>query len=230
MYCSVFLFLLGYPAPSLIDAKRHLKKTALNFANKLSSSALTRYESWLAYLRCGIPALSYCLLLTHFKEEELRPIQALANRAFLAKTGFKRTTPRSVIHGPAYHGGKGVPKLYNSQSISKIILLIRHIRANNEHSDLMKIGILWWQLFSGMPKYLLEYPEQRCEHVKMDFFPCITRFLKENQGQIIIQDLPPLDEPYREEDIALMEAANRLFSPQVSKRELESFNHTRLFL
>ena len=98
--------------------------------------------------------------------------------------------------------------LPNEQTISKILLVLSHIQARTEQGTLFIIGLLWIQQFSGLPQYLLKDPSQQCYHLDGNFWTYIITFLYANSGKIEIPELPPIEPPYCEEDIALMEVAN----------------------
>jgi len=69
--------------------------------------------------------------------------------AFLPKIGLNRHTARSIVHGPVKFGGLELPDLYTDQGIGQLRLLIGHMLAGDQTSNLMAIAISYLQLIVG---------------------------------------------------------------------------------
>ena len=86
----------------------------------------------------------------------------------MAKLGVKQTAPLAAMYGPAKRGSFGVYNFNIEQASSKIQQIIRHSRAHSPQGLLILITYRWWQLFSGMPLALLQYPQQVTQHLPQD--------------------------------------------------------------
>ena len=134
--------------------------------------------------------------------------------AFLGKLGFKRTSATAVVHGPSSRGGMGVPSLYSEQTASKIMIILRHLRAWSPQGQLLLIAYRWWQHFSGMELPLLEFPQQITRHLNNDWWNSIKIFLATHNGSLQLFDSVTSSQSPRENDICLMQAANSHPTPQ----------------
>jgi hypothetical protein len=106
-----------------------LMTKGLTFSCPLTSSSLSKQDTWIAYFAVFIPAMIYTFAVTHHSTEKLRNIQSAPTRSTLMKLGFNRNTALAVTHGPARYGALGLWNLPVEQGIAGITILIRHLRA-----------------------------------------------------------------------------------------------------
>jgi hypothetical protein len=101
-----------------------LAKTAKSYSSRIIKSGLSKYEVWIAYFACFVPAMTFTLAMCSFSLSELVKLQQSVLRSTLARLGINRNISRD----PNF-GGLGLRHLSVEQGIAQLELLLRHLRA-----------------------------------------------------------------------------------------------------
>jgi len=101
------------------------------------------------------PSLTYPLPATYLSPQFLDRIHRLSTSTILNKMGYHRHLPRSVVFAPCSLGGVGLCNLDHKQSAQKLIILLRHLRANTPLGRTMEVLIRTYQVWAGLPTHVL---------------------------------------------------------------------------
>jgi hypothetical protein len=219
-----YLGLWNSPSLSMTKNLEALAKIAQDYSRKIFKSGLDRYEVWLAYFACLVPALTFTMAVTSFTIQQLHNLQKQAIRATLARLGFNRNIARDMVFGGSpFFGGIGLCDLVIEQGIAQLELLVRHVGACTLQGDLFLIGLSWWHLAAGFTTSLWVATDAHIPYVERSWFTSLQEFLLLVNGTVYI---PPSDfihwHPLRQQDEAIMELISTL--PGISKANLERFN------
>jgi hypothetical protein len=118
-----------------------LQKQVAAYARRLFKSGLDKYEVWLAYFSCFLPALTFTFPVTSFTTAQLTTLQKPAVRATLARLGVNRNISREIVFGCPLFGGIGMRNFVFEQGIAKLELIVRHVRAGSPQGTLFLIGL-----------------------------------------------------------------------------------------
>jgi hypothetical protein len=114
--------------------------------------------------------------------------QRKAVDAFLPAMGYDHSFPREIVYGPRSFGGLNLGHLYTEQCTAKINTMMLHIRANTTLGRIMRLNLMWTQLYSGMGIPIFESID-KLTYVTDNWFVQIRDFLISIQGTISINNL-----------------------------------------
>ena len=220
----------NYMSPSfnLKEEYDKLLKTSEIYARSLTTSSLSKYDSWIAYFTVYLPRMTYILPVSFHQHKKLDKIQQMAAAATLQKIGFKKTTPKVVRYGSISRGGLGLRILFIEQGIAQILMITRQLRSTSDLGKLTKITLKWWQQQAGISHPLLEYPTIKLPYLQWNWFTSLRKFLEHISGNLNItfigESIPPL---LRKNDTPIME---EIINTTQNKNMLIKFNRVRLYL
>jgi hypothetical protein len=136
---------------SLIKSKR--------FASGCIKATMTQYEASTAYWTMWLPSVTVGFSSTTMNYRQLDAIQKPMINAILPKLGYSSKTMRDVVFGPRKYIGIGIRHLGSEQGVQQTLLLLKHLRANQKLSTLLRIGLTWFQLQAGITQPVLECPD-----------------------------------------------------------------------
>ena len=136
--------------------KKYRKKQMKEFGTKLYSAPLTHQESYIAYETRYKPMIRYPLQVTTFTAKECTDIQKIFMHKLLPKIGFNRNTPRSIIYGPRYLGGREMMDLRNEQALQQWKNTIGHMRRMDAVGKALQITLHDHQIEIGSASSFLE--------------------------------------------------------------------------
>jgi ribonuclease HI len=140
------------------DEINYLQNKADKIAFRIQKAKCTRNDARILERCVYRPSLTYSLEVTNLSRKECDTIQSKAISHILAKSGYNRHMPRSVVFGPSSLGGIGFTDLYTEQGVSHIHSYIRHTRANDTIGKMMKIALDQLQLTAGIGQHILQQP------------------------------------------------------------------------
>jgi hypothetical protein len=229
-YDAAHKYLGNQMAPNLQmnTAYQQLLKTSQQFARRLASSPLSKWDTWMAYFAVYLPAMTYTLTLTAHSPKKLRTLQSSGVRATLNKLEFNRNTPRAVVFGPCLQAGLSMRDLATEQGIALLVMFLRHLCTVTAQGKLLSIALAWWYLVTGTSFSLLEYPTQVLLHNEAHIFSAVQQFLRSIDASLLIQEVTDsLPQPLRERDSCLMEVVCSL--PVLTRAQAIAFSRIRLF-
>jgi hypothetical protein len=109
---------------------------------------------------------------------QLDGIQRPMINAILPKMGYSSKTTRDVVFGPSKYLGLGLGHLGHEQGVQQYILMLKHLRADQKLSQLLRIGLAWFQLHAGISKPILECPELELPYLEIGWFRSLRTFLR----------------------------------------------------
>jgi hypothetical protein len=114
------------------------------------------------------------------------------------------------------------------QGVQQALLLLKHIRANQKLSQLMQIGLSWFQLQAGTTQPALECHELALPcYLEIGWFRSLRQFLCKIQAEIHVE-LPHIARPLRQHDVSIM---NAIISLQTTTpNRLYGINLCRMYL
>jgi hypothetical protein len=197
------------------------------FANGCSKAPMTRYEAATAYWTIWLPSITFGFSSTTMTYQQLDAIQKPMINAILPKMGYSCKTTRDVVFGPRKYLGMGLQHLGSEQGVQQTLLLLKHIRANQKLSTLLRIGLSWFQLHTGINQQILEYPAIEVLYLEIGWFRSLRQFLCSIQAELHVE-LNHIAQPLRIHDTTIM---NALLSLQtIAPNRLYRINLCRLYL
>jgi hypothetical protein len=103
-----------------------------------------------------LPSLTFGFSSTTMSYRQLDAIQKPMINAIIPKMGYSSKTTRDVVFGPRKYLGIGLRHLSSEQGVQQTLLLLKHLRANQKLSTLLRIALTWFQLQSGITQPVLE--------------------------------------------------------------------------
>jgi hypothetical protein len=144
---------LGYhksPCGSQKSQYKVLKKNCDNHARIVSSSAMTRQESWTYYFSMYLTSPGYPLPLSHFSPSELHALETKSLPAMIARCGFNRNTSRVVLYGPVRLNGGSLRPFVTEQGVAQIQYLYKHWSSTLQLNSVQRIAVSWAQFHTGV--------------------------------------------------------------------------------
>jgi hypothetical protein len=157
-----------------------------SMAELVNVAQFTHHQAWLAYSCCYIPTMVYSLTAVNLNEKQLTEIQRKATTYYTRATGFERTFPKAVVHGPVSFGGLGFQHLYVESNIGKLETLICHINKKTSLGTTMVTNLNWVQMHAGVKTPVLEY-NKKLDYVENNWFDEIRIFLYKCQAKVIVK-------------------------------------------
>jgi hypothetical protein len=168
-----------WPTPEGNQTKQYQESLAKSrrFAKGCIKAPMTRYEASTAYWSMWFTSLTFGFSSTTLTYTQLDSIQRPMMNAILPKMGYSSKTTKDVVFGPSKYLGMGLRHLGYEQGVQQCILLIKHLRAHQKLSQLLRIGLAWFQLHAGISKPILECPELELTHLETGWFRSLRTFL-----------------------------------------------------
>ena len=202
----------------------------LNVSNRIaalmSSSNLSRVESYLAYRTSWVPSIGYSLGTTCLSDKQLDKIQSQATGAFLSKIGINRNFPRAAAYAPLLCGGLDFRDLKIEQGISRVGYLMSHMFHQTTLGSLMEISLQTAQLEAGSVTLLLTNPSVPLPYLTECWITSLRQFMGNNQISLEFNSNWNFSMP-RAGDCMLMDKFRS--SQMFSCKELVHLNAVRAF-
>jgi hypothetical protein len=171
--CSEAHRTLGmWPAPNG-DAEKQCDESfakSKRFSQGVVKSPMSRYQASTSYWTMYIPSVTFGIGSTLMNLEQLDNIQKPMINAILPKMGFSSKTCRHVVFGPRKYLGIGARDLVKERGVQQILLLLKHIRSDQDLSTLLRIALEWFQLQAGITSPILECPNLKLPYLEDGWF------------------------------------------------------------
>ena len=112
------------PSLKMKGTKEKLLEIFKTFTSRILNSKLDKYKTWIAYFSVFLPKISYTFNLFSFKEDT-KIYTEKSYLGYLSKIWFQPKHPQGCFFRAAKFGGL-------EQGIAQIIVLLQHIRTENE--------------------------------------------------------------------------------------------------
>ncbi len=202
-----------------------LKEKANKYKQVLYRCKFTTAEAKTIYQQCYLPALTYPLLATSMEPEKIQATQDQVTALFLRNMGYSHLFPRSMAFAPANLGGLGLRHIGYEQDIQKVILILKHGRANTHHWPTIQILIDTYQMYAGIAEPILE-DTRTLPWCPPGWITSLRSFLHQINSKIVLgQPWKPL--PRRCGDQHIMNDASNL---PLTTQTLTDANHVHLYL
>jgi hypothetical protein len=111
--------------------------------------------------------------------------------------------------------------------VQQTLLILKQLRANQQLSTLLQIGLSWFQLHAGITQQILECPTIEVPYLEIGWFRSLRQFLCSIQAELHVE-LNHIAQPLRRHDNTIM---NALLSLQtIAPNRLYRINLCRLYL
>jgi len=202
----------------------HVWKKAITYTLAFQRTHMSHREANVLYRACFLPAITYSFPATWLPDRFLERIQQLSTSTILNKMGLRRNLPRSLVFAPREIGGIGLCNLIHEQSVQKVLILLRHLRADTALGKALEVLIRTYQLWSGLSRHILEdtqpcpwIPSHWLSHLRHTMHCCRIQ-IRYNSWKV---------HPLRQQDRYLMEDC---IEQNYSKAKLEQLNACRMYL
>jgi hypothetical protein len=174
-----------------------------------------------------IPSITFGLGSTLLTPDQLDLIQKPMMNAILPKMGYSSKTCLHVVFGPTKFLGVGARDLTTERGVQQTLLLLKHVRSNTALSTLMRIGLEWFQLHSGLSCPILECPDLDLPYLENGWYKSLLSFLCSINATMHVA-MERVPQTSREKDQSIMETFVQM--QHYNSTELYRLNLCRMFL
>ena len=197
------------------------------FAKGVVKAPMSRFQANSAYWTMYIPSITFGFGSTFMDDEQLDSIQKPMMNAILPKMGYSSKTSRDVVFGPRQFLGIGSRDLVTEQGVQQSLLLLKHIRSNQDLSTLLRIGLEWFQLHAGITRPILECTNLELPYLEPGWFNSLRQFLCSIHAEIHLA-MGRVPQLLRQHDHSLMESFCAL--RRYNSKDLYRLNLCRIHL
>jgi len=200
------------------------------FVNKFTVAPINRMEAKLAHEGMLMAKLCYPLAVSTFDSKRCLTLQRIYEPTVMKKRGFNRAMPLAIRYGPTEYGGQAIQQVADIQGSSKILILIDHLRVNDDAGIDMRIQLSVLQLESGLTQPVLEAPYNHAsKYITRTWMSVIWEHLDKHGLQLHVPDCW-CPQPQRLNDCSIMEMAGAAFGTGRKYRELQQIQACRIYL
>ena len=206
-----------------------MTEKAEEWARAIARSSLTRSDTILGAKTSLYPSITYGLMVTILRQKQSKEIFKPIRKGVLGKTGFAKTMPEEIVHGPETYGGIGLKDIYSLQGIAHIKAFLDEAGTNSPTRRLMDILVEGHTLEVGRQGSIFQYPyNQIKQHLTNSWMKHTLEFT--DLYGFKIQGQTPTLRTWREHDSMLMDALERTQGVHISSEEKQAFQRCRLYL
>lgn len=219
------------PDGSQTDEFKFRLAKATQIKKLLWASHLNPQETETALDRFWWPSVSYPLGVTTFSKQQCDKLQATFQHQLMAKLGYNRSMPASIRYGPSLLGGLSRPHVHTEQALSRIKLLLHHLRSNDEVGTNLRISLSYLQQDLGLQ--LQAMTTEAFPYAKQSLINSANTWLFHTWSDMtslnLSLELPRVEitELQRDNDAMLMDLFHRLSPPAAKLRHAQ---RCRIFL
>ena len=92
-----------------------MTEKAEEWARSIARSSLTRSDTILGAKTSLYPSITYGLSATTLSKQQSKEVFKPIRKGVLGKTGYAKTMPETIVHGPETYGGIGLKDIYSLQ-------------------------------------------------------------------------------------------------------------------
>jgi len=148
----------------------------------------------------------------------------------IKKHGFNQSMLLAIRYGPSKYAGQGFQQIADIQGSSKILILLEHLRANDDAGIDLHIQLLALQLEAHLTKPVLEIPStSACKYITRTWLSTTWDYLTDHNLRLHVPDCWT-PSPQHINDHSIMEIADKLFGSSRKHRELEQIQLCHKYL
>ena len=206
-----------------------LKDKAHEWSRAASRSSLTRHDSVIGMKTSLYPSITFGLMATTLSQKQGEEIFKPIREGALPKTGYARSMPALVVHGPEKYGGVGIKDIYSLQGIAHIKALLDEGGTSTPTGQLIQQVMEGHTIEAGRARNLFDLPYSEIKHeLTYSWVQDTLRFLDEKK--IKIQgDLPTLKK-WRDNDSFLLDDIQNVHGTCIREDDRKAFQRCRLYL
>ena len=206
-----------------------LYEKAKVWSRAVSRSSLNRNDAVIGMKTSLYPSITFGLMATTMSKEQGESIFKPIREGVLPKTGYTKTMPAIVVHGPEKYGGMGIKDIYTLQGIAHVKALIDEGGTESPTGQLLQQVIEGHTIEIGRSKGIFEVPyEEIKEEITYSWIQDTLRFT--NETGIRIKGETPRLKKWRDNDSFLMDDVQEVQGTHISDADRQAFQRCRLYL
>lgn len=211
------------------EQTKRLKAKAKQWSRAIARSSLSRNNAVVGMQTSLYPSITFGLMATTMTKEQCADIFKPIRQGALPHTGYMKTMPGTVVHGPLKYGGMGVKDLYTLQGITHIKALLDEAGTDSPTGNLIKQVIEGHIVEIGRKGNILtlSYKHMQTE-MTYSWIQDTLRFADEHK--LTLQGSIPSLRTWREHDTLMMEDIHQLQGTIISEEDRNAFQRCRLYL
>ena len=218
-----------YKSPSGAQMTQYekLEQKCLRHARIVSTSALSRAETWTYYYSKYLPSVNYPLPVCHFPIKKLIQLEKKVLPAIFSGCGFNRNTSRNILFGPTWLNGAGYRPLSTEQGVGQLQFFVKHWNHRLEPGQLLRVAVAWAQINTGVGYSIFENVISSLPHFESKWLDSMRTFLRLIGGSLRL-DVTFVPEIQRVNDSYIMDHV--LERGSFTKKQIKKINYCRLYL
>ena len=204
-----------------------LEQKCIRHARVVSTSALSRAESWTYYYSKYLPSVSYPLPVCHFETKKLIQLEQKVLPAIFSSCGFNRNTSRNILFGPTRLNGAGFRPLSTEQGVGQLQFFVKHWNNHLEIGQMLRVAVAWAQINTGVGYPIFAHAVSSLPHFESKWLGSLRHFLRLIDGKLRL-DTAFVPEIQRVNDSYIMD--HILERGSFTKRQIKRINYCRLYL
>ena len=206
-----------------------LHEKARTWSRAVCRSSLTR-DDVVTGLRTSLyPSITFGLMATTLTKEQGDTIFKPIREGVLPKSGYARSMPGIMVHGPIKYGGVGIKDIYTLQGIAHIKVLVDEGGTKTPTGQLIQQVIEGHTLEAGRSGNIFSIPYDEIQNeLTYSLVKDTLRFISES-NVTVMGDIPRLKK-WREDDTFLMDDIQRAQGVEITDNDREAFQRCRKYL
>ena len=205
-------------------------KEVKEFTTAYNTAPLNRLEAKMAHEAILLAKLRYPLAVTTFDTKRCTQLQKVFERTVIKKRGFDRSMARVIRYGPPEYGGLGFQHISDTQGCEKILILLEHFRALDDTGIDLIILLSVQQLEAGLCQPILSsHYRNPSKYITRTWLSVAWEYLSTHGLRLVVPGAWT-PQPQRENDVAIMAVAIRLFGQGRKAKDLRVIQQCRLYL
>ena len=206
-----------------------LREKAREWSRAVARSSLTRHDAVFGMKTSLYPSITFGLMATTLTKNQGEVIFSPIREGALPKTGYARSMPAIMVHGPEKYGGIGIKDIYTLQGIAHIKAMLDEGDSKSATGQLIRQVIEGHTLEAGRQNSIFQIPYTEIkEELTYSWVQDTLRFMDETDIRIT-GGIPRL-KMWRERDSFLMDDVSTTQGTHITKVDRRAFQRCRLYL
>ena len=211
------------------EQTKKLREKARVWSRAVSRSSLTRHDVVIGMKTSLYPSITFGLMATTIDKKQADSIFAPVREGALPKSGYMRSMPAIVVHGPERYGGMGIKDLYTLQGIAHVKAMVDEGGTASPTGQLLQQVIEGHVLEVGRSRGIFELPYAEIkQELTYSWIQDTLQFL--DKTGISIQGETPNLQKWRENDSFLMDDITLAQGTHITDADRKAFQRCRLYL
>ena len=211
------------------EQTKQLREKARVWSRAVSRSSLTRHDVVIGMKTSLYPSITFGLMATTIDKKQADSIFAPVREGALPKSGYMRSMPDIVVHGPERYGGMGIKDLYTLQGIAHVKALVDEGGTVSPTGQLLQQVIEGHVLEVGRSRGIFELPYAEIkQELTYSWIQDTLQFL--DTTGISIKGATPALQQWRENDSFLMDDITSVQGTNITDADRQAFQRCRLYL